>query len=210
MVVGAEEDVSLEADQVVVERLDALQVEVVGRRVENQTVGVLQLHTCNHAAHLLASGEHVHLLFNLFLLEEHAPEKSLHGDLVARPVLRQPVDEVQVAVEEPGVVQREIGRGDGHAPVVSAAVSLAVAVDDFEEGRHCLRITGKEDDLLPFLDVEVHVVEQYRAVGIDSLQVLHFKDLIARFALHAEDDAWVLAARRAYLLDVQAFQHLLA
>ena len=60
------------------------------------------------------------------------------------------------------------------------------------------------------LDVERHIVEQYRSVGIYSLQSFHFENLVARLALHLEDDAGVLAARRAYFLDVELLEHLLA
>ena len=55
VVVGCEEDVSLELLEVVVERLDGFEVEVVGRRVENEAVGIFQLHTRNHTTHLLTS-----------------------------------------------------------------------------------------------------------------------------------------------------------
>ena len=55
VVVVGEEDVALEELEVVVEGLDAFEVEVVRRRVEDKAVGVLELHTGYHAAHLLAS-----------------------------------------------------------------------------------------------------------------------------------------------------------
>ena len=55
MVVAGKENVALEEFEVVVERLNALHVEVVGRRVEDEAVGIAQLHAGNHAAHLLAA-----------------------------------------------------------------------------------------------------------------------------------------------------------
>ena len=55
VVVAGEENVALECHQVVVESLDAFQVQVVGWGVENQAVGVLQLHSGYHTSHLLAS-----------------------------------------------------------------------------------------------------------------------------------------------------------
>ena len=71
MVVRSKQDVSFELNQVVVEGLNRLQVQVVGGCVENQTVGVLQLHTCYHTAHLLTTAEHAHLLLDILVLEEH-------------------------------------------------------------------------------------------------------------------------------------------
>ena len=60
MVVAAEEYVALESGKVVVERLDAFEVEVVRRCVEDKAVCVLQLHARYHTAHFLASTEHVY------------------------------------------------------------------------------------------------------------------------------------------------------
>ena len=67
---------------------------------------------------------------------------------------------------------------------------------------------AEEDRFLAFLDVERHVVEQHRSVGIDRLQTLDFENLIARLALHREDDARILAARRTNFLDIKFFEHL--
>ena len=55
MVVAREQNITLELHQVVVESLDAFKVKVVGGSVEYKTVGVLELHTCNHTTHLLTS-----------------------------------------------------------------------------------------------------------------------------------------------------------
>ena len=52
---------------------------------------------------------------------------------------------------------------------------------------------AQEYRLLAFLDGEVHVVEQYRAVGINGLQTLHFQNLGTRLTLHSKDDAGILA-----------------
>ena len=52
----------------------------------------------------------------------------------------------------------------------------------------------EEDGLLTVLNVERHVVEKNGAVGVYSLQAFHLENLVARFALHLEDDAGILAA----------------
>ena len=64
--------------------------------------------------------------------------------------------------------------------------------------------------LLPLLDIEVYVVEEYCSVLIASLQALNLQNLVARFTVHLEDDAWVLTARWADFLNIQLLQHLLA
>ena len=65
VVVRRHQDYALEVNQSVVERLNGFEVEVVGRRVENHTVGVLEHHTGYHTTHLFTAGEHVCLLDNL-------------------------------------------------------------------------------------------------------------------------------------------------
>lgn len=119
MVVAGEEHVAFERDQIVVESLDALKVEVVGGGVEDEAVSILQLHSCNHATHLLTTGKHVDLLFNLFLTEKHTAEISLHCHLIASAILAQPVNEIQVGLEELRIVERKIGCSDGHTPTYS-------------------------------------------------------------------------------------------
>ena len=83
VVVGSKEYIALKGNKVVVERLNGLKVKVVGRRIENETVGILELHTRNHTPHLLTTREYLYFLLNLFLLEEHASEEALHHDLIA-------------------------------------------------------------------------------------------------------------------------------
>ena len=55
MVVAAEEDVAFVELQIVVECLDALKVEVVGGGIEDEAVGILELHTGYHTAHFFTS-----------------------------------------------------------------------------------------------------------------------------------------------------------
>ena len=93
---AGEKYITLERDQVIVESLDALKVEVVGGRVEDKTVGVLQLHSRNHATHLLASGEHIDFLLDFFLTEKHTTQVGFHRHLIASTVLAEPVDKIQI------------------------------------------------------------------------------------------------------------------
>ena len=100
VVVRAEQDVTLEELEVVVESLDALQVEVVRGCVENETVRVLQLHAGYHTAYLFTSGKHVHLLQDLLAGEEHAAKESLEIHVVTFSELAKPIHQVELALEE--------------------------------------------------------------------------------------------------------------
>ena len=52
VVMRSEEHITLIELQVVVERLDRFEVQVVGWSVENQAVGIAELHAGNHTTHL--------------------------------------------------------------------------------------------------------------------------------------------------------------
>ena len=210
MVVRSEEDVAAEALQVVVECLNRLHVEVVSRRVEDETVGIAQLHAGDHATHLFTSGEDVDLLENFFVLEEHATEEGLEIHLIAFAILREPVEHIQVAIEEFCVVERQIGRGDRDTPVVSTGSRLLVAVDDLEKCGHSARIVADEDDLFLLFDLEAHLVEEHGAVVGHGFEVLHFENLVAGFAIHLEDDARITARRGLDFLYVELLEHLFA
>ena len=54
VVMRSEEHITLVELQVVIECLDRLEVEVVSRSVENQAVGIAELHAGNHTTHLFA------------------------------------------------------------------------------------------------------------------------------------------------------------
>ena len=166
---------------------------MVCRCVEDKAVGVLQLHTGNHAPHLLTSGEHTDLFLDILVLEEHTTQIGLHRHLVAWSPLREPIDKVHLTLEEGGVVKWQIGGGDGYTPLVGAGICLAVSVDNLEEGSHSLGVMAQEDGLLSFLDGEVHIVEEYSPVSIHSLQSFHFEDLCARLTFHREDDTGIFA-----------------
>ena len=183
---------------------------MVGRSIQNQTVGILQLHTGNHTTHLLTSGEYIHLLQHLLAAKEHTTQELLEVNLVALAELSQPVNQVQLALEELRIVQWQIGRGDGNAPVVGSCLSLAVAVDNLKEGCHSSGVVTQEYHLVTLLYGEADIVKQDCSVLHGSLQAFHLQNLVTRFALHLEDNAGILSGRRLDFLHVQLLQHLLS
>ena len=93
---AGKEHVALVLLQVVVESLDAFQVQMVGGSVQDKAVGVLQLHACYHTTHLLAAGKNVHLLQYLFAREEHTSKEALEIYLIAFAELAEPVHQIQL------------------------------------------------------------------------------------------------------------------
>ena len=194
MVVRTEENITLKANKVIVECLNTLQIEVVCRSVEYQAVGILQLHACYHTTHFLASRQHIDFLLYLFLLKQHTTEEAFHHHFVARAILRKPIDKIHIAVEVFSIVEWQISCCNGYAPIVSTSLGFSLTIDNIEQSRHCFRIARQEHYFLFFLDIEVHVVEQYCSVFINGFQVFYFQDLVSWLALHLEDDAWIFTA----------------
>ena len=183
---------------------------MVCRRVEHKSVCVGHHHLGNHTAHLLATGEHRCLFQHLLAREQHFSEESFQIDFArVVAVLAQPVDKVQVSVEERGVVERQISRSDCLSPVVSAGVGLAVAVDDFKQSGHGARVVAKEHHLVVFLNLEVYVVEEQVAV-LSGFQALHLKNLVARLTVGRENDSRIAARRWLDFLYIEFLEHLLA
>ena len=67
----------------------------------------------------------------------------------------------------------------------------------------------EEYDLFFLLNREVHVVEEHCAIISNGLKTLNFKNLIAWFALHLEDDAGILTRRGLDFFHIELFEHLL-
>ena len=210
VVVAGKEDVALEELEVVVEGLDAFQVEVVSGCVENEAVSVLQLHSSYHATHLFTTRKHIDFLQYFFTREEHSAKESLEIHFVAFAELTQPIDEVEIALEEFCVVERQISCCDGDAPVVGSCLGFSVAVDDFEKRCHSPWVSTQEDYFVALFNRETDVIEEHCSIVADCFKSFHFKDLVTWFAVHLEDDARILAGRRFDFLDVELFEHLLA
>src|SRR5574344_337705 len=66
----------------------------------------------------------------------------------------------------------------------------------------------EEYNLFALFYVKVDVVEQHRSVNITSLQVVYFKNLVAWFTFHLEDNSWIFAAGRFDFVHIQLSQHL--
>ena len=166
---------------------------MVGRSIQNQTVGIAQLHAGNHTTHLLSSRKYADFLHHFFAGEQHTAQIAFHFHLIALSVLAQPVHQVQVAVEIIGVVQWQVSRGNGYPPVIMSGLCLAVAVDNLEQSRHGTRVAAQEHNLVALLYREVHVVEEHRTLFRFGTQARYLQNLVARFAVHRKDDARILA-----------------
>ena len=70
------QDVTLEFHEGVVEGLDRLKVEVVGRGVEHHDIGIAYHHAGDHAPNLFASRKHIGLFKDLLSRKEHLSEVS--------------------------------------------------------------------------------------------------------------------------------------
>ena len=137
---------------------------MVGRRIQNQAVGIAKLHAGNHTTHLLTSRKHIHLLHDFLTREQHTSQESFHLYLVTLTILAQPVYQIQVTIKEICIVERQISRCNRHTPVIMSCLCLAVTVDNLEQGSHGTRVVAQEYNLIPLLHGKVHIVEQDSSV----------------------------------------------
>jgi len=186
------EDITLIKLQVIVECLNGFQVQVVGRSIENQAVGITELHTGNHTTHLFTTRKDIGLLQHFFTTEEHTSQETLHVDFIAFTELAQPIHQVQVVFEERGIVHRQVSRSNGYPPREGTCIRLTVFVDDFEEGGHGTWVTAQEYNLVTLFYIEAHITEEHFAIIGSRLQARYFENLITRFAFHGKDDTRIL------------------
>ena len=66
-----------------------------------------------------------------------------------------------------------------------------------------------EYHLFFFLHLEIHLIEEHSAIVGYSFKVLHFQDLVTRFAFHLEDNTWIATGRRLNFFHIELFEHLL-
>jgi len=102
--------------------------------------------------------------------------------------LTQPFHQVEVGVEKIIVIQRQVGRRDGNAPIVGAFIGFSYTTDDFKKGGHGPGIFGYEANLVAFFHVEVDILEQELSVYAGT-QTGDFEDGIARLPVGGENDA---------------------
>src|SRR4051812_39884748 len=126
LVVRDEQDRSLELLQRDVQRVDRLEIEVVGRFVEDENVRLLQHDAAEQQARRLAARERLGRLEPFFTAEQHLAEKSV--DVLARRVgieLVQPLDRGHPLLDQPGVILREIPDRSLVAPAHGSRIEIA-------------------------------------------------------------------------------------
>mgnify|MGYP001037127213 CR=1 FL=1 len=211
VVVAGEDDIIFEGLHAVIERGDALEVEMVRRLVEQQEVCAGEHHAAEHAAHLFAAGEHLDGLVHIVAGEEHAAEEGAQIALaLVLGELAHPVDEVKLAaVEVRAVVLGEVGGRDGCAPFDRAAVRLILAHEYLVQHSDGKLVLADEGDLVLLTDDEADVVQKLHAVhGLADIG--DEKAILARLALGLEADPRVAAVRGGQLLDGDLVEQLAA
>ena len=59
-----------------VETLDTLEVEVIGRLIEQDHIRILQHHSADHATHFLTTTKNICFLHNIIAAEKHFSKKT--------------------------------------------------------------------------------------------------------------------------------------
>ena len=175
---------------------------MVRRLVEQQHVRAREHHARQHAPHLLAAGQDVHGLEDLFARKQHPAEEAaqIHVVLLARE-LADPVDErVGAALEILRIVLRQIAGRDGLAPFDAALVRLELTHENFEKRRLRQLVFADEGDLVVFVHDERDLVQQLHAV--DGLRHIgHEQNILADLALALKAHERIPAGGGRHLLD---------
>ena len=158
-VVGDEQDRTLELGQRVLERLAALDVEMVGGLVEDEDVGAGGDEDRQREPPLLAAGDVGELLLDLGAGEEEAAEQGARlGPL--SPVSRWAASStVPLAGGGLGVLG-EVAEVDVVAGADAAGGRLAAAGEGLDQGRLAGAVGADEDDVFVALDFQVGAGEQ--------------------------------------------------
>ena len=163
----SQQHIARESLQTLVHGLNGLHVEVVCRLVEQHHVRAREHHPREHAAHLLAAGEHVHGLKDFIAREQHPTQKAaqVYVVLFGRE-LANPVDErIRAAVKIRRIVLGQVAGRDGLTPFDAALVRLQLTHEDFEHCRLRQLIFAYEGDLVVFADDKADLVQELHAVN---------------------------------------------
>ena len=117
VVVGSQQNDTLECFQTLVDGLDGLHVQMVGGLIQQDDVCAGEHHLGEHAANLLAAGEDVHGLEHIVVAEEHTTQEAAQVHIVLLGgILTEPVDQLHlVALEVLGVVLGQIAADGGYS-----------------------------------------------------------------------------------------------
>ena len=152
-VVGDEDDRALEGGERVLERLAALDVEVVGRLVEDQHVGAGGDQDRQREAALLAAGDVVERLLHVGAGEEEAAEQVARL-LAAEPGLALGGVEHGARPRRRLGVLGEVADLDVVAGADRAGGRLALPGEGLDQGRLAGAVGADEDDVLAAFEFE--------------------------------------------------------
>ncbi len=183
---------------------------MVGWVVQHHNVGVTKHHARNHAAHLLAPRKHARLFVDLLAREEHlakvSAEESLAG--ICRE-LSKPIDQVVLVLEELVVFQRQVGCGDGYAPIEGARILGLNTVNDIKKSSHGKRVARQEYDLFVLFYGKANILKQHGSIIGNLVKIPNLKNAVPGLAFGSKDDTRVATCRRLNLLHVKLFEHFL-
>ena len=165
-VVGDQDHRALELDQRVLERLAALDVEMVGGLVEDQDVGAGGDEDRQREPPLLAAGDVGELLLGVAAGEEEAAEQGARLRPGEAGLALGRVEHVPRPGRGVGVLG-EVAEVDVVAGADDARGGLAAPGQGLDQGRLAAAVGADEDDVFAALDLELGVLEQRPSRHLD-------------------------------------------
>ena len=183
---------------------------MVRRLVEHQHICPGNHQLGEHAAHLLASGKHLHLLHAVLTGKEHPPQKSPHiGHIFFRGILGQPLHDGIVIVKLRGVVLGEIGLGGGKPPLVAAGIRLHLPGQNLEKHGLGPLIRPHQGHFVLTAQDEGDIVQNPLPVN-GLAEVLHSEHLISNLTEGPEINIGILPAGGFDIIQLDLFQSALS
>ncbi|RMU70218.1 hypothetical protein ALP23_05335, partial [Pseudomonas syringae pv. apii] len=147
-----------------VQRLDGFHVEVVGRFVHHQHVGLLQDQLAEQHAALFTTGNHLHRLEDLVVGEQHAAQGATHHLLAALGPLTHPVEQGGVILEIVSMILSVVADFRRIGPLDRARIRLQLVDQGAQQGGLADAVRADDSHTFAGFDLEAEVLEQSLAV----------------------------------------------
>ena len=161
-----------------VQRLDGFHVQVVGRFVHDQHVGLLQDQLAEQHATLLTTGNDFYRLEDVIVGKQHAAQ-SATDHLLALSPLAHPVEQGHVIFEIVGMVLGVVAQFGGFSPLHCTCIRGQLVDQGTQQGGFTDTVRANDRNALAGFNGEAEVLEQglasSRAKAIDKITLAEVK-----------------------------------
>ena len=168
---------------------------MVGGSVQNKHIRAEKHHSGEHTSCLFTAAQHANFFVNAVIGEKHSAEEAAQICFgLVFGILSHPVKNGErTAVEESGIVVREIRVCYALSPFIRTAVGVGIADKNLKK-RGYRHFVADKRDLFALVDGERDVLEKHGSVGCGFGKIFNEKNILARFSVHVKADERITAA----------------